>query len=203
MGYSPCFQIMLIEIIVIPIPVTDKKKLQVFLRMQFIHDAAGIAFLRGLFESRVMTLAHASVLYFAGKSEAAKKRVQKLKAAGVVRERQRRTYEPSVLFLTSQAFKLLHERGELAAYPQMGIAAREKRARVSEMTLKHELAVMDIKTAVASAIAAVPPLRIAEFTTWPALIQFMASPTPTAPDVVVKPDGFIRRASDRGRWRRL
>ena len=151
-----------------------------------------IAFLRSLFESRVMTLAHATALHFGGKSEAAKKRIQKLKAAGVVRERQRRPYEPSVLSLTSQAFKLLHERGQLAAYPHIGIAALEKRGQVSEMTLKHELAVVDIKTAVASAIAATAHLQLAEFTTWPALIQFMASPTSTAPDVVVKPDGYLR-----------
>jgi len=39
--------------------------------------------LRGLFESRVMTLAHVSALYFDGKREMAKKRVQKLKAAGL------------------------------------------------------------------------------------------------------------------------
>ena len=75
------------------------------------------AFLRGLFESRVMALAHAAALYFEGKPEATKKRVQKLKAAGYVRERQRQTYEPSVLLLTSGAFTLLSEQGHLANYP--------------------------------------------------------------------------------------
>jgi len=42
-----------------------------------------LALLRGLFESRVMTNDHATALYFEGKSEAAKKRLQKLKAAGL------------------------------------------------------------------------------------------------------------------------
>jgi hypothetical protein len=58
------------------------------------------AFLRGLFECRVMTNDHATALYFAGKNEAAKKRLQKIKAAGLVTERPRRAFEPSILFLT-------------------------------------------------------------------------------------------------------
>jgi hypothetical protein len=42
-----------------------------------------IELLRGLFESRVMTNDHATALYFDGENEAAKKRLQKLKAAGL------------------------------------------------------------------------------------------------------------------------
>jgi len=37
--------------------------------------------LHGLFESRIMTTAHIATMYFDGKREAAKKRLQKLKAA--------------------------------------------------------------------------------------------------------------------------
>lgn len=40
--------------------------------------------LRGLFESRVMTLAHLATFYFHNSIEAATKRVQKLKAAGLL-----------------------------------------------------------------------------------------------------------------------
>jgi hypothetical protein len=43
-----------------------------------------IDLLRGLFECRVMTTDHATALYFDGKSEAAKKRLQKIKAAGLI-----------------------------------------------------------------------------------------------------------------------
>ena len=46
-----------------------------------------LALLRGLFECRVMTTDHATALYFEGKGEAAKKRLQKLKAAGFISER--------------------------------------------------------------------------------------------------------------------
>jgi len=43
-----------------------------------------LALLRGLFESRVMTNNHAAALYFDGKGEAAKKRLQKIKADGLI-----------------------------------------------------------------------------------------------------------------------
>ena len=56
--------------------------------------------LRGLFDSRVLTLSHIARLYFEGREEAAKKRVQKLKSAGFITERPRRAYEPAVLYLT-------------------------------------------------------------------------------------------------------
>src|SRR5438477_12979868 len=87
--------------------------------------------LRGLFESRVMTLAHIAALYFDGKREMAKKRVQKLKVAGIVRERPRQVSEPSVLFLTRKAFELLADNGHLAAYPKIDPAGMERRADVS------------------------------------------------------------------------
>ena len=52
------------------------------------------ALLRGLFECRVMTTDHATALYFDGKNEAAKKRLQKIKAAELISERPRRAFEP-------------------------------------------------------------------------------------------------------------
>ncbi|HEX8340115.1 MAG TPA: replication-relaxation family protein [Tepidisphaeraceae bacterium] len=148
--------------------------------------------LRGLFECRVMTLAHAAVFYFGGSVEAATKRVQKLKAAGIVAERPRRVYEPSVLFLTKRAYALLHDRDVLADYPRLGWAVLEKRARVSELTLRHELAVMDVRAAFTQAIAADPRYELAEFATWPLLYRFCAAPGIGRRDVLVRPDGFIR-----------
>src|SRR6185312_3937693 len=109
--------------------------------------------LLGLFESRVMTLAHVTAMYFDGKKEAAKKRVQRLKSVGVVGERPRRAAEQSVLFLPRRGFELLRSLGMLAAYPDLTWGQMEGRARVSDLTLRHELAVMDVKAAVATAIA--------------------------------------------------
>jgi hypothetical protein len=145
---------------------------------------------RGLFESRVMTLAHATVLYFDGKNEMAKKRLQKLKAAGIVRERPRHFSNPSVLFLTRKAFKLLRNHGHLTDYPSASIAEMDRRAQVSELTLRHELEVMDVKTAMVKAINATATHRVAEFSTWPKLYEFKAC-RPNGERATVKPDGFI------------
>src|SRR2546421_10072466 len=82
--------------------------------------------LRGLFECRIATLAHLSALYFEGRPEAAKQRVHKLKAAGVIDERPRsRRYDPSVLFLTQRGFELLQREGRVRDYPAIGRPAME------------------------------------------------------------------------------
>lgn len=148
--------------------------------------------LLGLFESRVMTLAHVTAMYFDGKKEAAKKRVQRLKSVGVVGERPRRTAEQSVLFLPRRGFELLRSQGMLTHFPDLTWGQMEGRARVSDLTLRHELAVMDVKAAFATAIAKTEHLSLIEFSTWPAFYEFHASPSPGAPEVLVKPDGFIR-----------
>ena len=98
-----------------------------------------------------MTAEHIAVLFFNGSREAAKKRLQKLKTAGFIGERKRRVNEPAVLSLTSKSFAVLREKGILAEYPQFTSSALEKRTRVSNLTVQHELEVMDVKTAFHSA----------------------------------------------------
>src|ERR1051326_4543796 len=90
--------------------------------------------LRGLFDSRVMTLSHISRLYFEGRDESAKKRLQKLKAAGLVSERARRAYDRSILFLTRKGFQALFDEGQLSQFPHLSWKALEKRMHVSELT---------------------------------------------------------------------
>ncbi len=149
--------------------------------------------LRGFFESRVMTTAHIASLYFSGSKEAAKKRLQKLKAAGLVSERKRRVNEPSVLFLSRKGFAVLSEQNLLSDYPKLSVAAFEKRANVSDLTIRHELEVMDVKAAFYSALKGSDKFTVVEFSTWPRLHEFKALRTGygTA-EVVVRPDGFIR-----------
>ncbi len=158
--------------------------------------------LRSLFESRIMTSVHVSTLHFEGKREAAKKRLQKLKAAGLISDRKRNVNEPSVLFLTRKAFGLLREHGILSEYPSFSVSSLERRAQVSDLTIRHELQVMDVKAAFHSAIGKVDSLALAEFSTWPLLHQFEARrPGPSGKEVTVKPDGFIRireKETDRG-----
>ena len=154
-------------------------------------QARDLEVLRGLFESRVMTAEHVAALYFEGRYEAARKRLQGLKAAGYVGQRPRRAYEPAVLFLTRKAFELLCERGAITDYPPITWTALEKRVRVSELTLRHELDVMTVKAAVCLAVSQAPAFEVVEFSTWPLLYQFEAM-NPAGEQVTVKPDGLIR-----------
>src|ERR1700683_4819739 len=121
--------------------------------------------LRELVESRVMTLSHATSLHFGGLPDAAKKRVQRLKATGFIAERPRKTFEESVLFLTRRAFRTLQDEGHLAEYPKLSLSVWDKRAKVSPLTINHELAVMEVKVAFSKAIAERPSLTPARFCT--------------------------------------
>lgn len=149
-----------------------------------------IAILRALFESRVMNIRHIAALFFGGREHAARKRLQRLRMADLVAERPRKTFDRAVLFLTKAGFRLLHERGLLRRYPQLTVATHAKRARVSDITIRHELEVMDVKASLCAAIAKSDSAAVVEFTTWPQLIQFECSPFGGA--IVVKPDGRIR-----------
>lgn len=160
-------------------------------------QARDLSLLRGLFESRIMGLDHVAAMYFDGRREAAQKRVQKLKAAGYVAERPRRSYERALLFLTRRAFDALHASGHLGGYPSSGWSRVRKRMDVSPYTIAHETAVLDVKAAFVRAVADLPALVLDEFSTWPAMLQFTAAPRPGAPDVSVKPDGFIRLRESR------
>lgn len=143
-----------------------------------------------------MTLSHVTAMYFGGKTEAAKKRLQSLKAAGYVRQRPRRLYEPSVLFMGRAAFGVLLDIGLLANYPRLTPALFEKRARVGELYLQHELLVQDVRVALCLEISKSDGLHVAEFSTWPLLFQFMATRAVFKPgegtEVLVKPDAYIR-----------
>lgn len=154
--------------------------------------ARDISILRTLLECRSMTMRHSSRIHFEGRFEAAKKQFRKLKALGYIGERVRRVNEPSVLFLTRKGIALLHAEGVLADYPPFALPALERRARGAESTLRHELAVMDVKAAFHEQIRVTPRFRIKEFTTWPALNEFQVSlSTKGGKFLTVKPDGYI------------
>ena len=106
----------------------------------------------GLFESRLMTLEHLTRLYFNGRSEAAKKRVQQLKSGRYLGERVRNLYEPSILYLAERAFTALVERGAIHEYPSLTWSQFKKRVHVSDFTLRHERSVLDVKTSLSCAL---------------------------------------------------
>jgi hypothetical protein len=138
-----------------------------------------------------MTLAQAGAIHFGGRNEMAKKRVQKLKAAGLIGVRVRKAYEPSILFLTRIGFDTIRGRCLLHDLPKLPWASIEPRLKVADLTLRHELDVMDVKAAFFTAARTNDSLRIAEFSTWPVLSQFRAS-LANGQEMLVKPDAFIR-----------
>jgi hypothetical protein len=154
--------------------------------------------LRGLFECRMMTLNHATALHFAGRYDAASKRIQALKAASYVGDRRRRVGEPSLLFMTKKAFDRLTAEGKLTDYPKLTAEQFAKRSRIKDATLTHELSVMDVRIAITTAIAASANYRIDEFTTWPLLSQFDAAHPILNQSVTVRPDGFLRISETTG-----
>jgi len=148
--------------------------------------------LKCLFESRVLTSIHVSTLFFDGKREAAKKRLQSLKRAGFIGERRRTVTEPALLFLTPKSFKALKESGNLAQYPANSWDVFRRRSNVSDLTIRHELGVLDVKAAFFRDINSQDGLSLMEFTTWPELNQFEVYAPDTGHQTLVKPDGFIR-----------
>lgn len=155
-----------------------------------------IALLRGLFESRIMTLSHAAALHFGDSVEAAKKRIQRLKRAHYIHERPRlRPYDPSILFLARKGFDEIRNAGQLDDYPAISWESMERRSHVSPFTLRHELDVVSTKAALVSAIRAKPDHPVLEFSTWPRLFAFKArqqTPDGYGRTVLMKPDGLIR-----------
>lgn len=150
--------------------------------------------LRGLFESRVMTGVHISALYFDGKQEAAKKRIHKLAAAGLIAKRPRRTFEPAIYFLARAGLLTLRDYGALRDYPDLSLPSLERRARVSDLTIRHELETMDVKAALCRALKSAH-VRVEEFTTWPLLNRFSIEASSNQ-QADVRPDAFLRLASD-------
>jgi len=151
-----------------------------------------LAILRGLFESRVMSLNHISLMYFEGRKEAATKRVRHLKAAGAIAEYPRQRYQPSILFLSSTGFELLQTHRLLVDHPALTWNRIRRRAYVSNQMLRHELAILDVKAALRSAAANGDGIKLVEFLTWQRLFQFKARLTNQARLSLIQPDGFIR-----------
>ena len=163
---------------------------------QVILQPRDIALLRGLFESRVMTIEHAADLYFDGKQPYTKKRLQRLDKAGYLKRRVRKVGERDAVFFTKKAYRMLRDGGHLEGLPRLRWEHLEKRSRVSELTLRHELDVMSVKAAMSVAMRGRDDLTVKEFSTWPRLSQFRAlrhRPKPgEGPTLLLKPDGFLR-----------
>lgn len=150
--------------------------------------ARDFTLLRGLYESRVATVAHIARIDFAGRAEMAKKRLQKLKSAGLIRSRARSTFERARLFITQKGIDLLARTGALRQYGRLPVTSAAKRTDVSASTLAHELAVMDVKAAFHGAAPAAGR-EVVAFSTWPALNRFESTHGTVKPDALVRLKG--------------
>lgn len=153
------------------------------------------AILRGLYESRTMTVGHAATLYFESNMETAKKRIQKLRGAGLIRDRARHAHESMALLLTKKGFHLLKHHDRLEGYPVLSDAQFDIRSHVSALTLRHELQVVGVKAALLAALSTRTNVHVITCTTWPLLSQFQTH-QPAASgyggtSVIVKPDGYL------------
>jgi hypothetical protein len=151
--------------------------------------------LRGLLECRVMTLEHAGVLHFPS-YDAAKKRIEKLKDAGLIGVRPRRVNQPALHFLSKKGFQLLVREGLLSDLPPMTWEHVEKRVRVADTSLPHELQVMNVRAALEPVLRAMPEVKIERFQTWPMLYEFEAlvpMDVPShKPTMMIRPDGYLQ-----------
>lgn len=147
-------------------------------------------FLRDLYESRLMTIEQAGLLHF-GSYDAAKKRTQKLKAARYIRERVRKISDPSILSLAKAGLEVLLNDGHLEGLPRMGWTVLDRRLRVTDRTIRHEIEVMNVKAAMVAAIAKTERCTVHSFSTWPQLCEFQACRS-DGKRVPVEPDGFIQ-----------
>jgi hypothetical protein len=140
-----------------------------------------------------MTARHIAGLYFDNSKDAAKKRIQKLKKLGVIAEQARHVNEPAVLYLTHKGFLLIYDEGILSEYPDVSRTVFAKRAQISPLTRRHELDVIDVKTAFVTAIRDSTDLSVAQFSTWPALHRFTANLPHSHGGKAreINPDGFI------------
>ena len=166
--------------------------------------ARDLQLLRGLFEMRVLTLAHITQLYFAGAAEAAKKRVQILKAARLIAQRPRpRPYDRSILFLAKQGFELLSDGGHVSDYPRLAWHAMAKRVRVSPRTLEHELSVNQIRVVFSVAVSRSSGCELPQFLTWPKLFAFQVQTAGWNDSTMVRPDGYLELIDHGGGVERL
>ena len=162
---------------------------------RIIPQERDFAILRGLYESRTMTVGHAATVYFESNIETAKKRMQKLRGAGLIRDRARHAHEPTALLLTKKGFHLLKSHGRLEGYPVLSDAQFDIRSHVSALTLRHELQVVGVKAALLAVLSTHTNVRVITCTTWPLLSQFQTH-QPAASgyggtSVIVKPDGYL------------
>jgi hypothetical protein len=142
-----------------------------------------------------------SEIHFSGHFEATRKRIRRLRDEGYIAERPTQRGAQSIFLITRRGFEILVSRGQLALYPNMSWPATARRAQVSDLTLRHELLVLDVKAAFFAAARYRPSLNFTQFSTWPRSFEFNVFHPATGEKVLVKPDGFIQLSETKSNFR--
>jgi DNA-binding PadR family transcriptional regulator len=152
-----------------------------------------IALFSGLFECRLMKIAHAALFHYDGSEAVADRRLRKLSKAGLLDRLEYKVSSgrpPAVYTLAKGGMDALVEAQVLTEEHRSQWDSKwRKRFKVESSTIEHELGVMDIKAALLPAIDAAPGRRVVEFLTWPEKIKFTAKRDGRS--VTVKPDGYF------------
>jgi Replication-relaxation len=164
------------------VPATDPQNVQ-------LQDR-DVSLLRDLLEARVLTLDHVRALHFPGIDEMAKKRVQRLKTAGLIAERPRRIGEPSILHLTWKGYGTLRAGGHVGDDSRLSPKTFSRRMAVSSTTLAHELLIGDVRAAFVLALRGSKRFELLTFDVWPRRYDFTV--TNGHRRVPVKPDGHVQ-----------
>jgi hypothetical protein len=110
--------------------------------------------LQEVFVSGLLTSSQIALMYFDGSTEAAKKRLQKLKAERLLATQPRQPYEPSLLFVTKEGRQLLKARlQQLPASPR----------NPPKLFLQHHLEIQSIKAALFAACRATEGVSLSHF----------------------------------------
>lgn len=167
--------------------------------VQIVLQARDYALLRGFLDSRLMTLKHAALLFYGGSFEAAKKRMQKLRGAGLITARPRRPQDPAIYMLGHEGFLRLRQEGMLNPAHDAAWARFQKRRRIGDLMLGHELALLDVKAAFTSALNSLTGFTLKEFSLDADRHKFRVVTAAAGSGTQVrfqssfaKPDGFIR-----------
>jgi len=173
-------------------------------------QARDLALLNDIFDSRFITIPHATVLHFAGISAAeasAKRRLAKLAKVELLEARTGNfgsakifgaegpsTKEVKTLYcFTKKALDLLVEHGSLNKDASEDWDTKQRKrfefGAIRPTTIAHEIGVLNIKAALQPAIAACAHLKIADFGVWPVEYEFKVQRGGHFP--TQRPDGFL------------
>ena len=152
-----------------------------------------------LFDCRLLSVSQAARLHFDGSQHVAYRRLRKLYRAGLLSLLPTKSLSgqpPRIYTFNSQTFAFLQAQGHLTQYTKADWRRQlRKRFSLSQQTIEHELAVLDVKASLQPTLSAVAGVHVVEFGTWPQAYAFEyqhEGKTRTQ-----KPDGYLCLADHR------